>query len=95
MSKELADSSHICQFHQSFSEMKELLLPFLAEGLALGQHCRLVATSEALADDWLLELQAYGIDVPAETERGSLNVVYGNTRGDPEEFNTILRSRKG
>jgi hypothetical protein len=49
------------------------MLPFCRDAMQGNEFCSLTAAAE-IVDDWHLELQAYGIDVQKERERGALLV---------------------
>jgi len=52
-------------------DQKDVLLPFCRQGLKNNEFCSLTVAPETV-DDWAIELQAYGIDVQGEQDRGAL-----------------------
>jgi hypothetical protein len=88
----LEPGAHASHFFESFGQQKEVVLPFFKEGLANGEHC-IYVTHEQSVDDWCFELQAYGIDVQAELERGSLAVITGDQWHAGGDFNSIVKAR--
>ena len=85
--------SHVCQIYETFAEQKEVILPFLSEGLSNEEHCLLVAIESAL-DEWRLELQAYGIDVKHEESRGALTLASGAQWRRDGPLNSIFLARE-
>ena len=83
---------HVAHFFTSFSEQKEVALPFLREGLGHSEHC-LFTVCDHSPDDWYLELQAYGVDVANERQRGALLVLDEAQTRSPGEFNSIRLAR--
>ena len=83
---------HVAHFFTSFSEQKEVALPFLSEGLRHAEHCLLTVCDHS-PDDWYLELQAYGVDVASERQRGALLVLDEGQTRSPGEFNSIRLAR--
>ena len=84
---------HACHLYGSSSELKGVTLPFVRDGLLAGE-CLLYITNEESIDDWLLEFQAFGIDVKKEMRTGRLNVVTTREWRRPGERNSINRARK-
>ena len=85
--------SHTGHIYGSFGEQKQVILPFLREGLRNGEYCLLIASSESY-DEWCLELQAHGIDVSHELERGALKIVTGAEFRGPGRMNSVLQARE-
>jgi hypothetical protein len=83
---------HVAHFYSSFSEQKEVGLPFLREGLDLSEHC-LFTVCDHSPDDWYFELQAYGVDVANERQRGALLVLDEAQTRSSGEFNSIRLAR--
>jgi len=83
---------HVAQFYTSFSEQKEVALPFLRDGLHQSEHC-LVTVCDHSPDDWYLELQAYGVDVARERQCGALLVLDEAQARSPGEFNSMRLAR--
>jgi len=83
---------HVAHFFTSFSEQKEVALPFLREGLGHSEHC-LFTVCDHSPDDWYLELQAYGVDVAGECQRGALLVLEEAQARSRGEFNAIRLAR--
>jgi hypothetical protein len=84
--------THVCHLFRSFSEQKGVALPFIRGGLRHGEHC-FFTTVEHSPDEWYLELQAFGIDVQAEREKGALLVVSEEQARPPGDFNAIRLAR--
>jgi hypothetical protein len=85
--------AHVCHLFEDSNEQKALVLPFLLEGLRLGESC-LYITGRQSIDDWYLELQAYGIDVQRERQREALEVVTGAEYRRPQGFTSTIRARE-
>jgi hypothetical protein len=84
--------SHICQIYETFAQQKEVVLPFISEGLRSGECCLLIANDPAL-DEWRLELQEYGVDVQREERRGALNLATGVQLRGEGPLNSLLIAR--
>ena len=85
--------SHACLLYENSYEQKEVVLPFILEGLKQGEQCVYVADEQPV-DDWCLEFQAYGIDVARELQQRRLIVCAGEHWRGGEEFNSVLRARQ-
>jgi hypothetical protein len=85
--------AHACHFFDSFGQQKEVVLPFFKDGLENGEYC-LYVTHDQSVDDWCFEFQAFGIDVQAEVERGSLAIITGDQWHDGGAFNSIVKARE-
>jgi chemotaxis family two-component system sensor kinase Cph1 len=84
-------SGHSCVIYDSFNDQKLTVLPFIREGLERGDQCIYVC-NEQTDDDWCEELQAYGIDVAAERETGSLTVGRGTRWQQTAAMGSITRA---
>jgi hypothetical protein len=84
--------THVCHFFRSFSEQKEVALPFIREGLLNGAHC-FFTTVEHSPGEWYFELQAFGIDVQTEREKGALLVISEEQVRPSGDFNAIRLAR--
>ena len=89
----LLPGQHSCHFFEDFNEQKRVALAFIKEGLENGDYCVYV-TSDQPVDDWYLELQAYGVDVARERQRGALDVISYVEYRRPGNFNSILKARE-
>ena len=85
--------SHICHIYETFAEQKEVILPFISEGLRNGECCLLVANDIAW-DEWRLELQAYGIEVQHEVSKGALRFASGAEWRGVGPLNSIRLARE-
>jgi len=85
--------AHVCHLFDSLSDQKAIALPFLEEGLRLNEAC-LYVTGRQPVDDWLFELQAYGVDVKRELNREALEVVPGAEYRKPEGFSSIAKAQE-
>jgi hypothetical protein len=85
--------SHACHFFETFGQQKEVVLPFVKDGLDNGEHC-IYVTHDQSVDDWCFEFQGYGIDVRAEVERGSLLIITGEQWHAGGDFNSIVKARE-
>jgi chemotaxis family two-component system sensor kinase Cph1 len=88
----LDPGSHICLLYRSIEEQKEVVLPFIKEGLERGEQCVYVA-DEQTADDWCFEFQAHGIDVAEARKNRSLIVCSGEHWRMPGQFSSVQNSR--
>ena len=66
--------THVCQLYRSEDDLKEVTLPFLRDGLSIGEHCLYVADGIGV-DEWYRELQEYGVDVLTARETGALAII--------------------
>ena len=90
MNLSLPPGAHVCHLFRTTGEQKQVLLPFCRDAMERNEFCSLTAAAETV-DDWHLELQAYGIDVQKEQERGALLV---KAIGEPpEDFNAVRQVR--
>jgi hypothetical protein len=90
MTGSLPRGAHACHLFSTAGEQKQILLPFCQQGLKRNEFVSLTASADTI-DDWQLELQAYGIDVQAERERGALMI---KAIGEPSEhFNPVRQAR--
>ena len=71
MNLSLPRGAHACHLFRTTGEQMHVLLPFCREGLDRNEFCSLTAAAETV-EDWHVELQAYGVDVQEERERGTL-----------------------
>jgi chemotaxis family two-component system sensor kinase Cph1 len=89
----LQPGQHACHFYEDFNEQKRVALAFIREGLENGEYCAYV-TGDQSVDDWYLELQAYGVDVARERQRGALDVLTYAEYRNPGNFNSIRQARQ-
>ena len=83
---------HACVLYRTPGELKQYLLPFLKEGLNLGEHCLFVCSEDAV-DDWSIEMQAFGIDVREHLDSGALVIATGaQWRETP--FDSLTKARE-
>src|SRR5678815_1685164 len=80
---------HVCHLFRTSGEQKEVLLPFCRDAVESNEFCSLTAAA-GIIDDWHVELQAYGIDVHKEQERGALLV---KAIESSEDFNAVRQAR--
>jgi hypothetical protein len=73
-SLELSRQVHASLLFETDAERKEFALPFIHSSLSEGAQCFYI-TPAGSTDEWLLEFQAYGIDVANAVESGSLSVL--------------------
>jgi hypothetical protein len=79
--------------YEDLNEQKIVVLPFIKGGLQKDQYC-LFVTSDQSVDDWSLELQAFGVDVKREIERGALTIATGEQLRGSTDFNSIVKARE-
>jgi len=90
MTGSLLRGAHACHLFSTAGQQKQILLPFCQQGLKRNEFVSLTASADTI-DDWQLELQAYGIDVQAERERGALMI---KGIGEPSaDFNPVRQAR--
>lgn len=89
----LSPGEHVCHFFEGFADQKAVTLPFLREGLENDEHCIFIP-NEKPVDDWLMEFQAYGIDVVHEVKRGALRILGKEAWRQPGDFNAIVKARE-
>jgi hypothetical protein len=86
--------AHVCQFADDPNDSKAVLLPFLREGLLNHEFC-LCVSSDCSADAWCYELQAFGVDVAAERQRGALRILTRSEwRQSQRRFRSLAQARK-
>jgi hypothetical protein len=73
------------------SEQKQVILPFVRDGLQAGECCLFIAGERTL-DDWELEFQAFGIDVAGQRQAGALVISAGEEMRRSSDFNSILKA---
>ena len=88
----LGRGAHVCHLFDGYAEQKQILLPFIRNGLRTQEHC-LFTICDRSPDDWYLELQAYGVDVAAELDKHALVVIEEEKVRPPGEFNAIRLAR--
>jgi hypothetical protein len=93
MNLPLDASAHVCHLYESPNEQKEFTLQFLKQGLEL-DDCVIHVTTLREADDWFLELQAYGVDVADALASRRLRIIESQDWYWPEELNSILLGRR-
>ena len=89
MNLSLPLGAHACHLFRTTGEQKQVLLPFCRDAVERNEFCSLTAAAETI-DDWHLELQAYGIDVQKERERGALLV---KAIAASKDFNAVRQGR--
>jgi hypothetical protein len=89
----LNPGEHACHLYRSFDEQKALILPFFKEGLAGNEHCAYI-TNDRPVDEWYFELQASGVDVQRERDRGALQIIERSVWRTAGEFNAIVKARE-
>jgi len=88
---DLEPGAHVCHLFISLNDQKQVLLPFIRDGLKRNQHCLLTAAQDS-ADEWFLELQAFGIDVQEARESGALTIK--GVRPPPPKFRAVRQTRE-
>jgi chemotaxis family two-component system sensor kinase Cph1 len=89
----LPRGGHACHFFKGPGEQKAVMLPFFREGLENGEHCIYVTTHRSV-EDWYLELQAYGVDVPSALESGALQIIEKDVWRPPGDFKPLVKARE-
>lgn len=79
---------HIGHFYQTFAECKEILIPFLCEGLKAGDKCVYFLEPGARLLDVRKELMAASVDVDGVMASGQLILDEGT--GDPAAMQSTL-----
>jgi chemotaxis family two-component system sensor kinase Cph1 len=87
----LSPGGHAALIYETFNEQKQAVLPFIREGLERGEQCVYVCNEQS-DDEWCEELQAYGVDVAAEREKGSLIVGLGARWQRTGDLSSIARA---
>jgi chemotaxis family two-component system sensor kinase Cph1 len=87
---DLHPGAHVCHLYTNLADQKQVVLPFCRDGLQRNEHCLLTAAQDS-ADEWFLELQAFGIDVQEMRDSGSL--VIKAVRPPPPQFNAVKQTR--
>ena len=83
---------HACFLYRDENDQKRYLLPFLQQGLGNGEHCLFICPEDSV-DDWVLEFQAFGIDVVGFRETGALVIATGEDwRSTP--FRSLAKARE-
>lgn len=90
---EVEPGAHVGHFYQTDAERRDLLRPFLAEGVRSGQRCVYLAQPEERREELLSRLAADGVDVERAVEDGRLELRGG--LGDPEELERLLGRNAG
>jgi hypothetical protein len=79
--------------YEDLNEQKIVVLPFIKGGLKKNEYC-LFVTNEKSIDDWSLELQAFGVDVKREVEKGALAIATSAQLRGSDDFNSIVKARE-
>jgi hypothetical protein len=90
----LPPGAHVCLLYDNFDAQRQAVLPFIREGLALGEQVYYVADEQS-ADDWLFEFQIAGVDVERERAKGALIVCEGEHWRTPGTFSSMNNARAG
>jgi hypothetical protein len=90
---ELDDVGHACLLYENHNQQKAVVLPFVRDGLRNEEFCLFVTSNQSIYD-WLLEFQAYGIDVKREVEKGALAVAAGEDWRRSPGFNSLAKARE-
>jgi hypothetical protein len=85
--------THVGLFYETFGELKSVVLPFIKQGLEMGDRCVYLADEQS-DDDWSLEFQAYGIDVEAHRRSGALFLWSGDQWRQPGQLNSVVKARQ-
>ncbi|HEY7465958.1 MAG TPA: MEDS domain-containing protein [Dehalococcoidia bacterium] len=84
--------AHACLLFRTFDEQKEVVLPFVRDGLQNGEQCVYVAAEQPV-DEWRRELQAYGVDVQTELRNGRLVISSGESWLKADAFDSMTNAR--
>jgi hypothetical protein len=86
--------AHVCLIYRTFDEQREVVLPFVRDGLQNGEQCIYVADEQPV-DEWRREFQAYGLDVQTELTNESLVICAGESWRQAGDFNSMANARRG
>jgi two-component system, chemotaxis family, sensor kinase Cph1 len=92
LSLPLGPGGHACLLYDTFDEQRDIVVPFIKEGLENDEQCVYVADEQS-AEDWCFEFETQGIDVDKEKERGSLIVCSGEHWRRPTGFSSTQNGR--
>jgi hypothetical protein len=70
----LKHGDHICLIYENPAEQMAAAVPFVMEGLDRGERCLYIADDRVI-DEVIQALEAAGVDVAQERQRGALRVV--------------------
>jgi hypothetical protein len=82
---------HICHLFAGTDEQDAVAVTLFSDGLLCGEACLLI-TSPHATQDWTSRLQAGGIDVLREQQRGALTFLAGGEPRTACECNSIARA---
>lgn len=68
--------AHDCHLYRTWSERSSIVVAFVSEGLARGEHCAVVANVD-MFDRWRSELREVAVDVDRDEQSGALAFVSG------------------
>ncbi len=83
-----SSGDHIVHFYRTTDQRSEFLVPFLEEGLALGQKCVYLTPPGTSREETESQLRASGLDLEAAAASGQLVIGEGGT--SPEELHAAL-----
>jgi len=69
----LKHGDHICLIYESPAEQIAVAVPFIKHGLDRGEHCLYIA-DERIIDEVVQALEAAGVDIALERQRGALRL---------------------
>ncbi len=87
--------NHVCVFYRTADALREVLIPYLAEGLRRGERC-LCAQNPDLCKQIIYDLRFLGIDTDGAIRRGALEVhtvdevYFPNKKFEPEKMIELL-----
>ena len=70
----LKHGDHICLIYENPAEQLAVAVPFIRDGLDRGEHCLYIA-DDGIIDEVVQALEAAGVDVAQERQRGALRFV--------------------
>jgi hypothetical protein len=86
---------HTCMFYRNEEQLREVLVPYIAEGLRKGERC-FCAQKPHIGQQLIYDLRFLGVDTESALSRGSLEIhtedeVYFPKRGfDPSDMMDML-----
>jgi hypothetical protein len=87
------DHHHICHLYTNKCEQVDLAVAFLNDGLAEHEACLLVCQPHAV-EDWVVQLQANGIDVESQQRRRALEITAGDRQRLGGELHSIVKANE-
>jgi len=81
--------AHDCHLYRTWAERRDVVVPFIHEGLTNSEHCILV-TGACSFDSWRNEFESVGIDVQAEEQHNRLRLLTGDAWRTPLSEGTSL-----